>query len=40
MNYSKNLRRAAIAKRVILMLSVAFLLGFVIGGVLGYICSH
>lgn len=37
MNYSKNLRKTAMAKRVILMLGIAAFIGFVIGSVLGYI---
>lgn len=36
MNYSKNLRKAAMAKRVLTILCVALLLGLVIGGVSGY----
>lgn len=36
MNYSKNLRKTVMAKRVILMLGIAVFLGLVIGGVLGY----
>lgn len=35
MNYSKNLRKAAMAKRVIILLCIAFFLG-VVGGVSGY----
>lgn len=37
MNYSKNLRKAAMAKRVLTMLCIALLLGLVIGGVSGYV---
>lgn len=36
MNYSKNLRKAAIAKRVIIMLCSTLFLGLAVGGVLGY----
>lgn len=36
MNYSKNLRKAAMAKRVIIMLYIALFLGLAVGGVSGY----
>lgn len=36
MNYSKNLRKAAMAKRVIIMLCIALFLGLAVGGVSGY----
>lgn len=36
MNYSKNLRKAAMAKRVIIMLFIALFLGLAVGGVSGY----
>lgn len=36
MNYSKKLRKAALAKRVILLIAVATVLGLVVGGVSGY----
>ena len=36
MNYSKNLRKAAMAKRVIILLCIATVLGFVVGGLSGY----
>lgn len=36
MNYSKNLRKAAMAKRVIIMLCIALFLGLAAGGVSGY----
>ena len=36
MNYSKNLRKAAMAKRVIILLCIATVLGFVVGGFSGY----
>ena len=36
MNYSKNLRKAAMAKRVIILLCIATFLGLAVGGVSGY----
>lgn len=36
MNYSKNLRKAAMTKRVIIMLCIALFLGLAVGGVSGY----
>ena len=36
MNYSKNLRKSAMAKRVLILLGVAFCVGLVIGNVSGY----
>lgn len=36
MNYSKNLRKAAIAKRVIILACITFFLGLAVGGVSGY----
>lgn len=36
MNYSKNLRRVALAKRVIILMCIAFIIGMVIGGIGGY----
>lgn len=36
MNYSKNLRKYAIAKRVLLLLTVTLMVGLIIGGVSGY----
>lgn len=36
MNYSKNLRKVAMAKRVIIMLCIALFLGLAVGGVSGY----
>ena len=36
MNYSKNLRKAAMARRVIFLTVVAAVLGLAVGGVSGY----
>lgn len=36
MNYPKNLNRAAIARRVVILVCVAFIFGVVVGGVSGY----
>lgn len=36
MNYSKNLRKAAMTKRIVLLICIAALLGLVIGGLAGY----
>lgn len=36
MNYSKKLRRTALAKRVVFMIVIAIVLGLVVGGVSGY----
>lgn len=36
MNYSKNLRKAAMAKRVIILICIASFLGLVVGGSVGY----
>jgi hypothetical protein len=34
--YSKNLRKAAMAKRVMVMIAVSFAVGLIVGGVSGY----
>lgn len=36
MNYSKNLRKSAMAKRVLILLGVAFCVGLAVGGVSVY----
>lgn len=36
MNYSKNLRKSAMAKRVLTLLGVAFCVGLAVGGVSVY----
>ena len=36
MNYSKNLRRVALVRRVIILMCIAFIIGMVIGGIGGY----
>lgn len=36
MNYSKNLRRVALVRRVIILVCIAFIIGMVIGGIGGY----
>lgn len=36
MNYSRNLRKAAMAKRIVLLICIAVLFGFAVGGAAGY----
>lgn len=36
MNYSKNLRRVALVRRVIILMCIAFVIGLVIGSIGGY----